>query len=149
MRPAYEIFSSLAAPAPVTASRFFDWARSQAPFVVLSIPGSRSMCLSGREGSRNPVGDKGAHCRLVFVRLQILLTSCAITASRLVILRRRPFSVIFIGWFGASFSQVFRTRRPPTRAAGLAVLETGLPRRLAVAHPIIALRPGRHFVLSA
>jgi hypothetical protein len=36
-----------------------------------------------------------------------LSTSCLITASRLVILRRRPFSVIVSCSFSASFSRVF------------------------------------------
>src|SRR5208282_2889526 len=45
--------------------------------------------------------------------------------------------------------QVLRTRRPPARVAGLALLEAGVARRLAVTHFVIALRPGRHLVLSA
>jgi hypothetical protein len=38
-----------------------------------------------------------------------------ITASRLVILRRRPFSVIVTGSFGASFSRVVRFFEPGGR----------------------------------
>src|SRR5208282_4433460 len=81
-----------------------------------------------------------------------LLTSCLITASRLVILRRRPFSVIVTVSFSASFSRVvrfFEPGGPSTRVAGLALLEADVARRLAVTHLIIALRPGRHLVLSA
>src|SRR5271165_2254913 len=80
-----------------------------------------------------------------------LLTSCLITASRLVILRRRPFSVTVTGSFQRVVQQgrqVFRTGRPPARVAGLALLEAGTPRRFAVTHLVIALRPGRHSIFS-
>ena len=50
----------------------------------------------------------------------------------LVILRRQPFSVTVTGLFSASVgkSPGFRTDRPPARADGLSLLETGVPRRL-------------------
>jgi len=49
-----------------------------------------------------------------------------------VILWRQPFSVTVTGLFSPSVgkSPGFRTVRPPARAAGLALLETGVPRRL-------------------
>jgi hypothetical protein len=47
--------------------------------------------------------------------MRILLTSCLITASRLVILRRRPFSVIVT----VSFSSVVRFLEPGGRPRGL------------------------------
>src|SRR5271166_2756987 len=77
-----------------------------------------------------------------------LLTSCLITASRLVILRRRPFSVIVTDSFSASFSRVVRFFEPggrPARVAGLALLEAGIARRLAVTHFVIAPRPRSAF----
>ena len=43
--------------------------------------------------------------------------------------------------------QVFRTGRPPARVAGLALLEAGMPRRLAVTYLVVVLRPGRHVAL--
>jgi hypothetical protein len=70
-----------------------------------------------------------------------------------LVILRRPFSVIVTGSFSASFSKVVRFfepgGRPPARVAGLALLEAGVARRLAVTRLTIPLRPGRHFVLSA
>jgi hypothetical protein len=66
------------------------------------------------------------------------MTNCLITASRLVILRRRPLSVIGT----ASFSNVARFFAPGGRPRGL------LARRFCRNPLIIALRPGRHVVLS-
>jgi len=62
-----------------------------------------------------------------------LLTSWAITASRLVTCRRLPFSVTVTFSLSAAASsarQVFR--RPSARVAGLALLEASVLGRLAV-----------------
>src|SRR6516162_11692161 len=64
-----------------------------------------------------------------------LLTSYLITASRLAISGRWPFSVIVTGSFSASFNNVVRS------------FEARISRRLAVTHLVIALRPGRHSFL--
>src|SRR5271157_540743 len=76
-----------------------------------------------------------------------LLTSCLITASRLVILRA-PTVLGDRQRVVQQRRQVFRTARTPARVAGLALLEARTSRRLAVTHLVIALRPGRHSVLS-
>jgi len=47
-----------------------------------------------------------------------LLTSCLMTASRLVILRRRPFSVTVTVSLSASFSKVVRFFEPGGRPLG-------------------------------
>jgi hypothetical protein len=62
-------------------------------------------------------------------------TGLGLTASRLVILQRRPYSVTVTRWFNASFRKVAGSFAAAAahELPHPALLETGMPRQLAVA----------------
>jgi hypothetical protein len=143
-----------------------DWSGSIVGTVLLHELTFCALCLGG-VGSQLPLGTDGGRtgaapaavlprsffrypsaCRSASLVARKLapadsLTSRVITASRFVILRRSPSIVTNTGSPSAATSrrrQVFLG--PTARAAGLALLEAGVHRRLAVVGGVFALGLG-------